>query len=211
MIRSARTPHRYAPKWRWLLVAVVASIAGVATSAARADTTSVLPAQGFGAIAVDEAHAHVFLSGDFNRDASAITVVDAAGAPTGQIENEPGASGMVIVGSTLFVGLCDGGAIDLIDTSTLTRAGSVTAPIASPSAAGLTPRGQCELVAAGGRVWFPAKAAGGTLEMASIAIASPHAVRIYPAMAVPTDMATTPSHPNLLCEQRRHGGRHNAV
>jgi hypothetical protein len=60
------------------------------------------------------------------------------------------------------------------------------------------PHRQCYLAAAGGRIWFPAQAADGTPEMASIAIAAPHAVRTYPAMAVPTDMATTPSHPNLL-------------
>ncbi len=181
-----------------LLVAVVALIAVASPVAARADTATMLPANGFGAIAVDDAHAQVFLSGDFNNGGSVITVADVAGTLSGQIENEPGASGMMVVGSTLFVGLCGGGAIDLIDTATLARTGSVAAPIASPSPAGYMPRRQCDLAAAGGRVWFPAQTADGTPEMASIAVAAPHAVRTYPAMAVPTDMATTPSHPNLL-------------
>jgi hypothetical protein len=198
MIGVMTQTHPPMSRGRGLLVILAASIAVASTAAARADTTTKLPATGFGAIAVDDAHAHVFLSGGFNQGASTITVADAAGAQVGQIENEPGASGMVVVGSTLFVGLCGGGAIDLIDTATLTRTATVAAPIASPSPAGYMPRRQCDLAAAGGRVWFASQAADGTPQMASIAVAAPHAVRTYPAMAVPTDMATTPSHPNLL-------------
>lgn len=192
-------PHTRTFRLRGLFLAAIASIAIASTAAtARADTTTTLPADGFGTIAVDDAHAHVFISGDFNRGATTISIADSSGALVGQIDNEPGASGMVVVGSTLFVGLCDSGAIDLIDTTTLARTGSVAVPIASPTPAGLMPHDQCQLAAAGGRIWFAAQAADGTPEMASMAIAAPHAVRTYPAMAVPTDMATTPSHPNRL-------------
>jgi hypothetical protein len=94
-------PHTHTFRRRGLLLAVIASIAVASTATtARADTTTTLPANGFGTIAVDDAHSHVFISGDFNNGASTITVADASGALVGHIDNEPGASGMVIVGST---------------------------------------------------------------------------------------------------------------
>ena len=174
-----------------------------------------LPDGGFGAMVVDAAHSHVFVSSDFNQSGDHVTVLDFDGRIITTIGDEPHASGLAISGDTLFVARCmvtaaDGGsgvppfpgtAIDLISTTTLTRTASV--PVASGVIApqiglGYVPKPACPIAVAGGRVWFLTQDDSGASVTASIDAAPPYAFRTYPGMIAATSFATTPAAPDRL-------------
>jgi hypothetical protein len=114
-----------------VLVVVAGSPAGAATA---------LPS-GFGGIAVDASHEHVFVS---SPAANAISVLDFDGNLVATIGSEPGAGSMVVRGSTLYVALTTGGAVDAIDTATYARVARYgTGTLVQPG----------HLVFAGGKLW----------------------------------------------------------
>src|SRR5207244_8901076 len=106
------------------------------------------------------------------------------------IEDEAGAAGMVVDGNTLFVARCGHAAIDVIDTATLTRTGSI------PIAAGLS--GTCRLAVAGGRIWYASSDSPGPL--GSVTITAPHTEASYPSLGnvMGPLFATSPTDTDLL-------------
>jgi len=102
--------------------------------------TTLLPVAGFGRMVVEATTSHVFVS---SPQSSAIVVLDFSGKIVRTITDEPGADAMVVIGTVLYVTLTTAGAIDEIDTGTLSKIRTLTSGLVSPA----------DLVAAGGRLW----------------------------------------------------------
>jgi YVTN family beta-propeller protein len=131
--------------YRIAVAASAAVVAGLALAApARANNNS-LQLPGFGAIAVDQAHKHVFVSG--GPSANAIAVADFHGDRDKLITGQPGATGMVLSadGTTLYVALSTGDAISAIDTKTFKETARY------PTGAQTCP---ARLARTGQRIWF---------------------------------------------------------
>lgn len=106
-----------------------------------ATTTTVgLGVHDFGRILVDPATSHIFAS---SPNDSSIVVLDFSGNIVRTIGSEAGASGMAIQGHTLYVALNTMGAIDRIDTGTLTETGMLVSGLVRPR----------DLILAGGKLW----------------------------------------------------------
>ena len=104
-------------------------------------TTRTLSLQALGDIAIDPTHQHVFITGNPNLTNDSILVTDYSGAEVTTISGESGAAGMVVDGSTLYVARCGAtSGIDVFDTGTLTKTGSITATVAD---------GRCDLALSG--------------------------------------------------------------
>ena len=114
----------------------------VATAAPRAVVTTPinLGVLSFGRILVDPPTSHIFVSAP---NESSIVVLDYSGRIIKTITGEAGASGMAIRGSTLYVALNTAGAIDKIDTVSLTVTGTLVSGLLRPN----------DLVLAGGKLW----------------------------------------------------------
>ena len=157
---------------RRIAVALVATCALLplvhATSAHAATALPGLQSDGY--IVPDAADHHVFVSGRpstlvdwnaplyvLNEDGTLDTTVDI-----------PGASGMALDGGVLYVLQCLRDQITTVDPATLTVTGTI--PLGENSAY------PCDLALAGGRLWFPTAAADGSdSNLASVAVAAPHA------------------------------------
>ncbi|MFL6077089.1 MAG: hypothetical protein ACJ73S_27155 [Mycobacteriales bacterium] len=105
----------------------------------------------FGAIAVDQTHRHVFVTG--GPSANSIVVTNLSGDVVKRIDGEFGATGLVLGadGGTLYAALAGGDAIAAIDTTTLTE----TARYATPAQTCPT-----TLARTGRYVWFGYGCAG---------------------------------------------------
>jgi len=101
---------------------------------------TLLPVAGFGRMVVDASTSHVFVS---SPRSSVIVVLDFSGNIVRTITDEPGADAMVVIGSVLYVTLTTAGAIDEIDTGTLSKIRTLTSGLVSPA----------DLVAAAGHLW----------------------------------------------------------
>ncbi|MDX6255954.1 MAG: hypothetical protein QOJ11_2288 [Frankiales bacterium] len=169
-----------------LLVAVAGILVVGACPIAVADVITQPGTQGVGHMVVDDAHQHVFMTG--NGDSSDVQVIDYTGTSVFQIR-EPGASGMALLSGTLYVASCGGTTIDEYSTTTLAKTGSITTgeAMAYP----------CDLAIAGGRLWFDMATNYGISEASSITIAAPNTeVHGYgPNWAV---FATDPADTNTL-------------
>jgi hypothetical protein len=111
------------------LLCAAALIAG--SSVAQAAGTSVPLGQiGFGSIAVDDTHSHVFVSGP---TANEVLVFDFDGTLVKTIPNIYGAGAMVVRGSTLYVVERNVGAIEAIDLNSLTDSGPVGSGLTMPA------------------------------------------------------------------------------
>jgi YVTN family beta-propeller protein len=117
------------------LVAGVAALAttGAASTAHASTRPTALPLPGYGAVAVDNTHKHVFISS--GATGNSIVVTDFSGHITKTINSEPGAYGLALSGddTKLYVGLSQGDGISVIDTTTLQQTtrlatGSQTCP-----------------------------------------------------------------------------------
>jgi hypothetical protein len=102
---------------------------------------------------VDPATSHVFVS---LYDTSEVAVLDFDGNIVGQITGLAGARGLALVGNHVYVAAANAGAIDEIDTSTLTVTRTVATGLVSMK----------DLVAAGGALWVMSSA---TLTQVAIA------------------------------------------
>ena len=98
---------------------VTAAMVGVVAPAAQAHGDHSLPIPGYGAMVVDDAHGHVFVSG--GPTGNSIAVTDLSGRYKQSIDSEPGADGLALSadGTKLYVALSQGDGISVIDTSTL--------------------------------------------------------------------------------------------
>jgi hypothetical protein len=174
---------------RRLLAAVLTILLGVMwmAPAAQAESAVQLPLQGFGSLVLDQAHGHLLMSDPVG---GVVYVTDLAGAPVQTITGESGAGGMVLDGSTLYVPRCGAGAIDVIDTASLTVTDSI-------SAAGIAGR-RCNLAEAGGRLWYAT--GDDSTPLVSVTVAAPHARQVHAEMASVqgATYATSPTDPNLL-------------
>jgi hypothetical protein len=95
---------------------------------------------GFGSIVVDNARGHVVISGPVS---NVVDVYDENGTLLKTFTGEGGATGMVIVGSTLYIALAGAGAIGRIDLPTLTQLSPLVTGLNSPM----------WLAFAGGKLW----------------------------------------------------------
>lgn len=132
-------------RWGSLPVLFACLAAAVLSPAASANSTTQMPFQYGGWIAVDGTHDHAFVSG--GSGTSSIVVLDFDGNIVGTIPGQQGASGMVVDESTgtLYAALRDGTAISRIDTATLTETSRMSvAPLSLPT----------NLALAGGKLWF---------------------------------------------------------
>ncbi len=163
MVQALRGRHIAA----WLMGAItaVAVFAGIAARDAHATVTSTnLGVTSFGRILVDSAHSHIFISSPGAND---IVVTDLGGSIVKTITGEAGADAMTIVGSTLYVTLTTAGAIDRIDTTTLTETSELVTGLVVPR----------DLIYAGSKLWTTTgNCAAWSLELASV----------DPAAATPT-------------------------
>jgi len=161
--------------------AAVLLLLAVTGSAAADVSSTTLPLQGYGRMLVDAAHGHVFITGGASD--STILVWNVDGSAAGSITGESGARGMALNGSTLYVARCGWGVIDVIDTGTLTRTGSIPASV----------DGACDLAYAGGALWY----ANSNGHLVSVTLDSAHKTTASTAR-VDGPLATTPAHPDWL-------------
>lgn len=165
-----------------LVVVLVAVLGGTATASAGIQSTN-LSLTGFSHMAVDDAHHHVFVTGA--QADGVVVVVNDDGTSAGTISGVAGASGMALTGGTLYVADCGAGSITEIDPVSLTSVGSFSADVT----------GACDLVAAGGRLWYPSS--GG---LASVSLDSSHTV-VTPGTALPDGiLASSSGQPNQIVE-----------
>ena len=174
-----------------LAVAALLIVPQIAIAPAANAYTTLLPMQhGIFDILVDGAHDHVFISSGTGQ--SALTVLDYAGTELETL-SIPGASGMALVGSTLFVAAADANEIVTIDTTAVPPAisghlaiGSFTHP---------------ESVAyVGGSLWFTTGVCGsGTVQHAHM---DTDGTNLSTAVTLEADTCpryvVSPSDPNLL-------------
>ncbi len=184
---------------RGLVVGLAASVALgslplLVLPAAASGPTS-LGVTSFGRILVDPATSHTFVSSPGSSD---IFVLDFNGNIVKTITGEAGADAMAIVGNTLYVSLTTTGAIDKIDTGTLTETGVLVNGLVRPG----------DLFYAGSKLWSTSgNCASSTVELVSVDPAAPTpTVTHYPgvfnganALAFCARFASNPaSNPNLL-------------
>jgi Bacterial Ig-like domain (group 3) len=151
---------------------------------ARAAGTSVPLGQiGFGSIAVDDTHSHVFVSG---ATANEVLVFDFDGTLVRTIPNIYGAGAMVVRGSTLYVVERNLGAIEAIDLDSLTDSGPVGSGLAMPG----------WLAFAGGKLWTAVNGEYGWAQLASVALDG--TVTVFPSSYYAPDFGTSASDPNTL-------------
>jgi sugar lactone lactonase YvrE len=137
------------------------------------------------AMVVDAATSHVFVS---LHDVGRIAVLDFDGNVVGSVPNEPGASGMVVVGSHLYVVAQGAASIDDIDTGTLTRTRTL--------AGGLT--GIQDIVAAAGSLWVVTATGIGT-ELVRVSTADGTTTAFpNPLNPFATGMASDPADPGTI-------------
>lgn len=165
---------------RFLFVFVVLTLCGGA--AARADSTTSLPIAGLSSIVVDDAHQHVFLTGDATD--SVVLVTDMTGQVVKTFSGEGGASGMVLSNGTLYVARCGTTSIDTFDAATLSKTGTINATV--------TIDAPCDLAKAGGRLWLT-----NGEHLVSVTLDAAHTVASFPDSPLGT-FSTAPGAPGLL-------------
>jgi hypothetical protein len=165
------------------LVVLSLALAGSTGPASAAIQTTNLSLTGFSHMAVDDARHHVFVTGA--QADGVVVVMNEDGTSAGSIPGIGGASGMVLTGGTLYVARCGAGSITEVDPATLAAVGSFAADVT----------GTCDLVAAGGRLWYPSSAG-----LASVSLDSSHTV-VTPGTALPDGMlASSSGQPDQLVE-----------
>lgn len=170
--------------------AAVVTLAGVLLHCVPALASSVsvpLDQTSLGGVVVDDVNEHVFVS---NPSGNSVAVFDFSGNPVKTISGLPGADGMVIHGSTLYVADSTGGTIEGIDLSSLEDTGSVATGLDDPTV----------LAYAGGELWTTSDAGNGFSRLTSVTLNG--TVTVVPVSNATEYqhpvVATTPADPNLL-------------
>jgi hypothetical protein len=132
---------------------------------------------------VDDAHAHVLVSGPNENE---VLVFDYDGTLVKTIPNIPGAAAMVAQGSSLYVVAGKAGAIERIDLGSLTDSGALATGLSTPR----------WLAFAGGRLWTGVNGNGQWTQLASVALDG--TVSVFTPLYYNPDFATTPGDPNAL-------------
>jgi hypothetical protein len=161
--------------------ALIAFLAFGGSAAASVPNTS-LPLHGYSRMVSDPANGRLFVTGGSSD--STILVRNEDGSAKGSIAGEAGAGGMVLDGSTLYVARCGWSVIDEIDTTTLTRTGSISAPDIG---------GTCDLAEAGGALWY----ANSSNHLVSVTVDAAHTTTDT-GEVIDGELATTPAHPDWL-------------
>lgn len=171
--------------WRKLLPAIVlvATLAAPIRGAAADGTT--LPLNRFFDMVVDPDRSHVFVSGGPGN--SSIVVMNLDGSQAATISNLPGAAGMALVGSTLYVARAGGAAIDVVDAVSLIKTSTIDLPF---SASG-------SLAHAGGRLWLLGGACGTWAPLASVDPSDGSSQTYSQTLNCPV-FAPSPTDPNVL-------------
>src|SRR4051794_22681991 len=147
---------------------------------------TVVPLPAISQVKADPAHNRFFLTG--GPSGPSIVVVDGHGALVRTIGNELGASGMALTGSRLYVARCGQQAIDVFDTGTLAKLGSIPAPHLA---------GSCLVAYAGGKLWYGSSAQHGFLT--SLGVTPPYTETVTGESIYGGGIfATAPSVPNRL-------------
>ena len=135
---------------------------------------------------VDGAHDHVFVSSGPGEDA--VAVLDYSGALVATL-TIPGASGMAIVGSTLFVAAADADEIVTVDTATLTTGTLSIGSFIHPES----------IAYVAGTLWFTIGACGSSVQQAHVDTDGQNlsTATTLDAATCPR-YATSPADPNLL-------------
>lgn len=168
-------------------VLVISSLTSVGAPPASAMAGTLLPLTNFYGMVVDGAQDHVFVTGGNGNDK--VLVLDYEGNILTSIY-VPGASGMTLVGTTLYVAAYGGASIDTIDTTTNPPTKSGTVPIGSYT----QPQ---EIAYAGGRLWFTAIVAGGSTR--TVAVVNTNGTGLQAAGSFKGDrFRTDPTDPNVL-------------
>src|SRR4029078_9096364 len=107
-----------------------------------------------------------------------MVVADYTGQIVTTLDDEDGASGMVLDGGLLYVARCSASQIDIIDTATLARVDAIPISIGI----GANDQHRCELAEAGGRLWFDTTDGVGPL--GSMEVAAPHPQTPHSRLAV---------------------------
>jgi hypothetical protein len=136
--------------WRRTVSAGVAALFALgffsAAPARALATRTPLPISSFYDMTVDDSNGHVFVSG--GSETSDLVVMDTQGNVAAQVP-VAGATGMVLVGTTLYVAAADSASIDAIDTTASPPAVTSTidiSPLSNPQ----------DLAYLDGRLWFTA-------------------------------------------------------
>jgi hypothetical protein len=123
----------------------VATLVGVAASAAQAATTAVtLPITQYSQMLVDPVHHHLFITSGYG--SASILVTDYSGQTVAVIPNEQGATGLALSsdGTTVYAGLANADAVSAISTSTLIETARYSTGVAAPY----------YVAYSSGKVWF---------------------------------------------------------
>ncbi len=172
--------------------AAAAAVRPAATAARPAATAAARPAvrpaaqPAFGAVVVDAAHHHVFVS---LPSANAIDVFDESGDLLGTIPHVYGAWGMVVVGPYLYVAESTTGEVVRLTLSGANPPATVASGLNEPS----------ELVGAGGKLWVALAGDDGQWEDSVVSInPSTGAVTPIPVEIDYPDLAAAPGNPKTL-------------
>ena len=172
---------------RWAIGAIVAVALLQGAPAWASSISTPISLTSFGDMVVDNTNQHVFISSPADNE---IAIYDFSGDLVTTLTNVPGAYGMVINGSNLYVAESTAGTIEEIDLATLTDDGSVATGLVDPK----------WLAFAGGQLWTATEPNNGFYLLTSASLAG--TVTVFPAsesteFAEP-NLATSPATPNLL-------------
>jgi hypothetical protein len=144
---------------------------------------SALPGQ-IAAMVVDPATERVFVSMPV---ANGVAVYDADGKFVTTIAHEAGANGLALADGHLYVAAANAGAIDEIDTTTLTRTRTVASGLSSMT----------DLVAAGDALWVTAVGSAASAVLTRVEIAG-GVTTSYPSLGYMNGLAAAPGNPTQL-------------
>jgi hypothetical protein len=168
------------------------ALALAASTSAAADQVVILQRPTLGHLLVDNAHGHVFISGGYRQNDGTVDVYGFDGVREGGL-SVPGADGLAIGGSTLYVAGCGTTSIEAFDLATLAHTGTITVSHIMDY--------PCDLAVAGGKLWFDATISGQShTSPGSVTTAAPHTESepaSLSALQAPT-FATSSAHPNML-------------
>jgi hypothetical protein len=174
---------------RWVVVAVVSAVLFSGASALASTISTPLGQTSFGAIVVDNADSHVFVSSPGGND---VQVYSFSGTLLRTISGITGADGMVINGSTLYVAEnTSNGSIEKLSLSNLTDEGALATGLVNPR----------WLVFAGDQFWTNTNPTEGFSQLTSVSMSGDVDVFPYSAPGAglgETNLATTPSDTDLL-------------
>jgi Bacterial Ig-like domain (group 3) len=172
---------------RIIRLVALAAVSVVMLNGAVASASSVsvpLSQTSFGDMVVDDANQHVFISSPAD---NSVAVFDFSGDLVTTLSNLPGASGMVIVGSTLYVSEGTSGTIERFNLATLADQGSLATGLTDPR----------WLAYAGGKIWATETEQGDQADqLASISLTG--TTKVFATAYYGADLATSPATPNDL-------------